>query len=219
MIDNDHESKAEEDALSFQEEDDGHVFQWFCIEEMKETESLERSVSKDVASAELDLEIKNRRCNHPDYPMKSLYCGKAHVGNYSYFVLIDRFSNWPSVCQTSGGGAEDLILFLSRHFKNFGVPDSITNDGGQVFASYKVKSFLKRWNVKQRLSSECDPSALTTAKLGIESIKRTLRHYTTKSGFLNCDGFSWAIMRYRNTPRGDIGASPSNILLGRDLEE
>ena len=119
----------------------------------------------------------------------------------------------------SEGGAEDLILFLSRHFKTFGVPDSITNDGGQEFASYKVKSFLKKWNIKLKLSSECDPNALTTAKLGIELIKRTLRCYTTKSGFLNCDGFSRAITRYRNTPCGDIGVSPSNVLLGRDLEE
>ena len=208
-----------EDVEDPKGEADEIAFRLFSIEEERETESLERSVSTNVASAELDLEIKNRRCNYPDYPMKSLYCGKTHVGNYTYFVLIDRFSNWPSVCQTSRGGAEDLILFLSRHFKNFGVPDSITNDGGQVFASYKVKSFLKKWNVKQRLSSECDPSALTTAKLGIELIKCTLRCYTTKSGFLNCDGFSRAITRYRNTPCGDIGVSPSNILLGRDLEE
>merc|ERR1712115_464102 len=61
----------------------------------------------------------------PDYPMQSLCCDKAHVGKHTYFVLVDRFSNWPSVCQTTGGGAKDLISFLRKHFENFGVPESL----------------------------------------------------------------------------------------------
>ncbi len=138
---------------------------------MRETESLERSVSTDVASAELNLEIKNRKSKCPDYPMKSLYCGKAHVGNYTYFVLIDRFSNWPSVCQTSGGGAEDLILFLRKHIENFGVPESITSVDGPEFVAHEVQSFLKRWGIKQRLSSARYPRANTRAELGVESMK------------------------------------------------
>ena len=181
---------------------------------MKETESLERSVSTDVSSAKLDLEIKNRRHNYPSYPMKSLYCGRYQVGNQTYFVLIDRYSNWPSLCKTSKGGTDDLIRFLSKHFKVYGVPENIMSDGGW-FLSYKVQNFLKRRNVEQILPSECDPSAITMAKLGIEPVKRTLRLYTNKSGFLNCDGFRQAITRYRNTLCVDIGVDPSNIF-GRD---
>ena len=182
-------------------------------------ETLERSVTAELASAELNLEIENRRCKCPDYPMKSLYCGKAHIGNFTYFVLVDRYSNWPSVCQTSGGGAEDLILFLRKHFKNFGVPEVITSDGSPEFVTYEVLSFLKRWGVKQRLSSACYPRVFTRAEFGIESIKRLLRNNTATSGSLDCDGFSRAILRYRNTPCRDIGVSPSNILFGRNLKE
>ena len=50
-------------------------------------------------------------------------------------------------------------------------------------------------------------------------MKCLLRNNTTVSGSLNCNGFSRAISRYRNTPCRDIGVSPSNILFGRDLEE
>ena len=126
----------------------------------------------------------------PDYPMQSLCCDKAHIGNYTYFVLVDRFSNWPSVCQTSGGGAKDLILFLRKHFENFGVPEDITSDGGPEFVACEVQSFLKRWGVKQRLSSAYYPRANTRAELGVKSMKRLLRNNTTMSGSLNCDGFS-----------------------------
>ena len=155
----------------------------------------------------------------PDYPMQSLCCDKAHIGKYTYFVLVDRFSNWPSVCQTSGGGAKDLVLFLRKHFENFGVPEDITSDGGPEFVSYEVQNFLKRWGVKQRLSSAYYPRANTRAELGVKSMKRLLRNNTTASGSLNCDGFSWAILEFRNTPCRDIGVSPSNILFGRNLKD
>ena len=49
-------------------------------------EILERSVTAELASAELNLEIENRRRKCPDNPMKSLYFGRAHIGNYTYFV-------------------------------------------------------------------------------------------------------------------------------------
>ena len=96
--------------------------------------------------------------------MKSLYCGKAHVGNYTYFVLIDRFSNWPSVCQTSGGGAEDLILFLSTHFKIFGVPKNITSDSGQSLHHTKY-IFFEEMECALILCSECQSSAFTKQNL------------------------------------------------------
>merc|ERR1712002_807916 len=135
----------------------------------------------------------------PDYPMQSLYCGKAHIGNYTYFVLVDRYSNWPSVCQTTGGGAKDLTSFLKKHFENFGVPADITNDGGTEFTAHEVQNFLKRWGVKQRLSSAHYPRANTRAELGVKSMKRLLLDNTAASGSLNCDKFSRAILEYRNT--------------------
>merc|ERR1711867_81907 len=75
------------------------------------------------------------------------------------------------------------------------------------------------WGVEQRLSSACYPRANTRAELGIESMKPLLRNNTTVSGSLNCDGFSRAILKYRNTPCRDNGVSPSNILFGRNLKD
>ena len=132
---------------------------------------------------------------------------------------MDRFSNWPSVYQTSGGGAKDLIQFLRKHFEDFGVPEDITSDGGPEFVACEVQSFLKRWGVKQRLSSAYYPRANTRAELGVKSMKRLLRDNTASSGTLNCDKFSRAILEYRNTPCRDLGVSPSNILFGRNLKD
>ena len=184
-----------------------------------------------------DIESRRRRCSGcnwsapsnpapvpskpicPDYPMQSICCDKAHVGKYTYFVLVDRFSNWPSICQTIGGGAKDLIKFLRKHFETFGVPEDITSDGGPEFVSHDVQMFLKRWGVKQRLSSAYYPRANTRAELGVKSMKRLLKDNTTATGSLNCDRFSRALLEYRNTPCRDIGVSPSNILFGRNLKD
>lgn len=86
--------------------------------------------------------------------------GKTHVGNYTNFVLIDRIGSWPSICQSREGGTDDLTLFLSKYPKKFDVPENITSEGPE-FASSKVQNFVKSWNVEQRTSSECYPSALT----------------------------------------------------------
>merc|ERR1711867_321378 len=143
----------------------------------------------------------------------------GHVGKYTYFVLVNRFSNWPNICQTTGGGAKDLISFLRIHFENFGVPEDITSDGGPEFVAYEVQNFLKKWGVKQRLSSAYYPRANTRAELGVKSMKRLLRDNTTTSGSLSCDNFSRAILEYRNTPCRDTGVNPSNILFGRNLKD
>ena len=184
-----------------------------------------------------DIESRRRRCTgcnwstpsnpaptpskpvSPDYPMQSLCCDKAHVGKHTYFVLVDRFSNWPSICQTTGGGVKELVMFLRKHFENFGVPEDLTSDGGPEFVAYEVQNFLKRWGVRQRLSSAYYPRANTRAELGVKSMKRLLRNNTTASGSLKCDSFSRAILEYRNTPCRDTGVSPSNILFGRNLKD
>ena len=116
-------------------------------------------------------------------------------------------------------GTYNLISFLSKHLETFDVPENITSDIGPDFASSKVQNFVKSLNIKRRLFFECDLSASTVEKLGIDSIERTLRGYVTKSKFLNYDGFSRASTRYRNTPRKDMGTSPSNFLIERDLDE
>ena len=123
------------------------------------------------------------------------------------------------MCQTSGGGSKDLIWFLRKHFEDFGVPEDLTSDGGPEFVACEVQSFLKRWGVKQRLSSAYYPRANTRAELGVKSMKRLLRNNTTMSGSLNCDKFSRAILEFRNTPCRDLGVSPSNILFGRNLKD
>ena len=45
--------------------------------------------------------------------MQSICSDIVHHAGKTYIVLVDRFSNWPSVHKTGGGGGvEDLVKVL-----------------------------------------------------------------------------------------------------------
>ena len=46
----------------------------------------------------------------PDYPMQQICSDIAHYAGHTYVVIVDRFSNWPSVYKSQG--AEGLVKAL-----------------------------------------------------------------------------------------------------------
>lgn len=71
----------------------------------------------------------------PCYPFQHI-CGDFfhHMGNV-YLVLVDRYSHWPIVT-ASRDGAKGLINTLRDTFATYGIPDSLTTDGGPEFSSH-----------------------------------------------------------------------------------
>ena len=39
-----------------------------------------------------------------------------------YLVMVDRYSNWPSIFYPRNSGAKELIRILRNYFCTFGVP-------------------------------------------------------------------------------------------------
>ena len=65
-----------------------------------------------------------------------------------YIVIVDSFSNWPSVIKTGEKqGAKDLVKTLRRH-QDFGVPEVLTSDEGPEFTALKIQEFL-RWSTTE----------------------------------------------------------------------
>ena len=67
----------------------------------------------------------------PPSPAESFQCVCAdyfHYKGINYLVIVDRYSNWPIVEQTSGG-AIGIIDCLRRSFVTYGIPDELSSDG------------------------------------------------------------------------------------------
>ena len=153
----------------------------------------------------------------PDYPMQQICSDIAHYSGHTYVVIVDRFSNWPSVYKVQK--AEGLVKALRYHFVAHGAPEEISSDGGPEYTATETEQFLKRWGVYHRLSSAYHPHSNLRAELGVKVVKRMLRENIGPHGSLDTDKMARALLAYRNTPSKDLGVSPAQILYGRALRD
>ena len=71
----------------------------------------------------------------PEYPFQQIAADYLHhIGCY-YAVVVDRYSNWPSVFCLQGGssGSKGLISHLRQYFGKYGVSEEIAYGGGLEF--------------------------------------------------------------------------------------
>ena len=117
-----------------------------------------------------------------------------------------------------GGTATQLIGMLRTHFCTFGVSRELASDQGSQFMSGETKKFLDSWGCSQRLSSAYYAHCNCRAELGVKTAKRMLRENTSQDGHFT-NKFYQAILTHRNTPDPDTGASPAQVLCGRQIRD
>ena len=153
----------------------------------------------------------------PLYPFQHICADFFHHQGVTYLVLVDRFSNWP-VVTTSIDGATGLTQTLRETFATFGIPDSLTSDGGPEFASHTTRTFLTNWGVHHRMSSAYHPHANCRAEVAVKSMKRLIAGNTGPNGALS-DAFHKALLQYRNGPDPETKMSPATCLFGRPTRD
>lgn len=178
-------------------------------------------MSKDIASTRARCHTCNgiapsQASMPPVQPASSCYpfqqiCADFfhHLGN-TYLVIVDRYSHWPIVTH-SKEGAKALTTVLRETFATYGIPDTLTSDGGPQFSSHLTANFLKAWNVEHRISSAYNPHANCRAEHGVKTMKRLIAGNTTSNGDLAVDKFHKAILQYRNSPDPYTQRSASSV--------
>ena len=93
----------------------------------------------------------------PSTPFESIFADFFYISNYHYLVAGDRLSGWVEVFSakvgTKNAGSSGLIAHLRSMFATFGVPITLSSDGGPEFTAFTTSEFLKRWGVHPRISS------------------------------------------------------------------
>ncbi len=92
----------------------------------------------------------------PEYPFQHICADFFHHEGSAYIVLVDRYSGWPIVAPAVNG-ASGLANILRSMFATFGIPTSLTSDGGPEFASHSTRELLSNWGVHHRISSAYNP--------------------------------------------------------------
>ena len=135
------------------------------------------------------------------YPYQHICADYFDLHGNSFCVIVDHFSNWYDI-HTGRGGAAWLADVFTNLFRDMGIPESLTTDGGTCFVSSEFQAFLTNYGVHHRNTSVAFPHANTRAEVAVKSAKRLLQENISPSGKLNGIALSKALMQYRNTPIG-----------------
>ncbi len=139
--------------------------------------------------------------NKPDYPFQLTAAGNCEVAAHRYLVYADRYSAWTSVSAVGDGHSysRSLISELHKWFAIYGVPEEITTDGGPLFISHEVQSFLHWMGATHRLSSVHYSQSNGHAETAIKTVKCIIHDHTIR-GSLDSDVFIRALLQHHNTP-------------------
>ena len=153
----------------------------------------------------------------PEYPFQHICADYFHHEGSAYLVLVDRYSGWP-ITQPATNGASGLATILRDTFATYGIPDTLTSDGGPEFASHSTRELLTAWGVRHRISAAYHPHSNNRAETAVKTMKRLIAGNTDPGGVLGTKFFK-AILIYRNSPSPDTRMSPAECLFGRPIRD
>ena len=185
------------------------------------------NMSHDIEATRLKCQTCNSRATSqpdmppipplvPEYPFQHVAADFfSYMGN-SYGVVVDRFSNWFQIWE---GRDITLLQVLTNLCRDFGVPESLTSDGGPQFVAKQVQDFLQQHKIHHRLASVAFPHANCRAEVTVKTAKRLIQDNVREDGRLDSVQLTRALLQYRNTPDRATGMSPAELLLGRQLRD
>ena len=159
----------------------------------------------------------------PTTPFEKIFADYFDYAGRHFLIVGDRLSGWSDVFGTPAGttvtGANALVRLLRSYFATFGVPEEISSDGGPEFTAFVTQDFMRKWDIKHRVSSAYFPQSNGRAEVAVKAAKRLLMSNISPTGDLNNDSFLRALLQLRNTPDPDCDLSPAEIVFGHPLRD
>ena len=99
----------------------------------------------------------------------------------------------------------------------FRIARELATDGGPLFQS--IASFLRKWDIRRRLSSAYYPQINGRAEAGITAKRILLGNVEPKTGKLENNMAVKALLTHRNTPSQQTGVLPAMALFLRPIPD
>lgn len=150
----------------------------------------------------------------PSRPGEVIAADLFSYANGEFLVITDKYSGWSEVYGYSRGvNTKAVTGSCMKWMTTFGVPVSMTTDGGPQFKGEEFKAFCHKWGIAHDQSSPHHPKANSHAEAAVKTAKDLIKK-TTSNGNINEGQFLRALIEHRNTPRAD-GLSPAMRVFGR----
>jgi RNase H-like domain found in reverse transcriptase/Reverse transcriptase (RNA-dependent DNA polymerase)/Integrase zinc binding domain len=151
---------------------------------------------------------------HP-VPKRAWQTVSADILEYqdkAYLAVKDYYSRWIELVQLKDKTANEVSVKLQSIFARFGIPDTLIADN-MPFSSYAFKTFAEQWNFTVKTTSPRFAQSNGMAENAVKIAKTMLRKAIYESK--NVSSF---LLEYRNTPITNIGLSPAQLLMNRQLK-
>jgi hypothetical protein len=138
-------------------------------------------------------------------------------GHQFILAITDYFTKWVEAVPMKSVASKDVIQFVKEHvIHRFGIPQTITTDGGSVFISEEFKKFAADMGIKLIRSSPYYAQANGQAKASNQSliklIKRKIDEYPRRWH----EVLSEALWAYRISCHGATKTSPYHLVYGQE---
>ncbi|KAK1605163.1 hypothetical protein QYE76_028836 [Lolium multiflorum] len=129
----------------------------------------------------------------------------------------DYFTKWVEAVPMKKVKSEDVIKFVKEHvIHRFGIPQTITTDGGSVFISKEFRKFCDDLGIKLIRSSPYYAQANGQAEAPNQSLIKLIKRKIDENPRDWHEKLSEALWAYRMSCHGAIKTSPYQLVYGQE---
>ena len=139
-------------------------------------------------------------------------------GHQHILAVTDYFTNWVETVPMRSVTSKDVINFIKEHvIHRFGIPQTITTDGGSVFISEEFRKFAADMGIKLIMSSPYYAQANGQAEASNQSLIGLIKRKIDEHPRRWHEVLSEALWAYRISCHGSTKASPYNLVYGQEV--
>ena len=85
----------------------------------------------------------------PSCPYQKIAADLFHVGQQTFLIMVDYWSNFIEVVEIRKKTAQAVITQLKVQFAHHGIPEVLITDNGPEFDNQQFKNFSSQWQFEQ----------------------------------------------------------------------
>jgi hypothetical protein len=138
-------------------------------------------------------------------------------GHQYILAMTDYFAKWVETIPLKSVTSKDVINFIKEHvIHRFGIPHTITTDGGSVFISEEFRKFTTDVGIKPIRSSPYYAQANGQAEASNQSLIKLIKRKTDEHPRHWREVLSEALWAHRISCHGATKTSPYHLVYGQE---